>query len=45
MALCDSGAALSVLSERVLVARLKGEVRGLSPVPSPTAGADLEEGT
>ena len=38
MALRDSGAALSVLSERVPEARLKGGVRGLSPVPSLTAG-------
>ena len=40
---CDSGAALSVLSTRVPVARLKGGVRGLSLVPSLTTGvADLE---
>ena len=37
MALRDSGAALSVLPERDPVARLKGGVRGLSPVPSLTA--------
>ena len=44
MALRDSGAALSVLSERVPVARLKGGVRGLSPIPSLTAGVDDPEG-
>ena len=45
MTLRDSGAALSVLSERVPVARLKGGVRGLSPVPSLTAGVADPEGT
>ena len=44
MALRDSGAALSVLSERVPVAQLKGVVRGLSPMPSLTAGVDDPEG-
>ena len=44
MALRDSGAALSVLSDRVPVARLKGGVRGLSPVPSLTARVDDPEG-
>ena len=33
MALYDSGAALSVLSKLVPVARLEGGVRGLSPRP------------
>ena len=36
MALRDSGVALSVLSERVPVALLKGGVQGLSPIPSLT---------
>ena len=40
----DSGAALSVLSERVPAARLKGGVRGLSPVTSLTAGVADPEG-
>ena len=44
MALRDSGASLSVLSERVPVARLKGGVRGLSPVLSLTAGVTDPEG-
>ena len=44
MALYDSGAALSVMSKRVPVARLKGGVRGLSPVLSLTAGVDDPEG-
>ena len=44
MALRDSGAALSMLSERVPVERLKRGVRGLSPVPSLTAGVADPEG-
>ena len=40
----DSGAALSVLSMRAPVARLEEGVRGLSPVPSLTAGVADPEG-